>query len=267
MNTDKTGVKRVMVLGRSLLVWFGCGLMGIIGGKADATILTFKITDAGTANDASGSGLNDKLFDTQVTNYGNRVASLVQSNALTFNSNLYDYHYLQGNGFTTNISLQLTANGGNTKTKYYQDGSWPGGVNYLESNDAAADRNFFYTFTPDAGYSVSVNSFDLLSYNFGPHTAAWTLYLGSTNGSVIANGSVSGIANPATPSGVSVNSGFYTSTLVLKVNHSSGSQDAFALDNLNFDQAVAVPEPNAIALLGVTGAIIFFRRNRAASNW
>lgn len=228
--------------------------------SSNATVLTFHLTRAGVTNDAAA--LNNQSFQTTITNYGNRVGSLIQANAFTLSGTNYDYHYEQGNGFTTNVQVRLFAQP-TSNPRYYVDGVWTGGVNYL-SAQASNPRLFYYEFNPDDDFGVQINSFNLLTY---PNPAnpnfqvAWNVRIGATNGASLLSGTNTFTSIPFTNVFVSLNNASSMNTLVLEISQLNGSSGYLGLDNLNFDQIV--PEPSAGFLMLFSGvAAIFMRRNR-----
>jgi hypothetical protein len=208
----------------------------LLAAPAEATILTFEINNEGSDIPMPPS-------------YGDNVNSLSDGN----------FNYLEGNGFTPDIVLGYSASSG--AIKYYSDSEW-GDVAYLNSlSGSAYPRNFWFTFTPDAGYGVDINSFTLDPYESASNTVDWAVYAGSVGGSPLASGSESFSSNTdVTVSDWTPASG----AIIMQISQTAGGNDVLALDNLNFDQVVIVPEPTsaALLLLAAAGGALLSRRRR-----
>ena len=211
---------------------------------AQATVLQF-----------DGLGTNVSLQDSTkgalVANYGDHVAGPGTGIA-------------QGNGYTPNIGVAFQPDGGNTG-----GGSGSGGDGWQAYNDSEwsvaqldgipANNNFDVVFTPDAGFGVQINSFvfdDYGGYAAG-HTFDWQILVG---GSPITGGS--GVVVNADQN-LLVNTGLTSAIdgpVTLRITPTAGAIDDRGIDSVNFDQAVAVPEPAALSCLVLMGAINLMRR-------
>jgi len=222
--------------------------MLLASASARATILTF---------DAKGIS-NNQPFP---VGYGDNIdATKVVSGDAAANT------YGLGNGATPNVTVGFTPSapfGSDAFSSfyYYSDADWPK-VAELYTAPLGDNINVFeITFTPDAGYLVQVNSFDLYDYpnyhNGEDHTVGWRVLDGA---SVLASGSVtvpSTVSPTVVPVGSVMSNGF-AGTVVLELTHSAGFGADLGLDNVNFDQSAAVPEPSVIGLMA-TGLLVLLR--------
>ncbi|MGC4013600.1 MAG: hypothetical protein QM755_03635 [Luteolibacter sp.] len=172
---------------------------------------------------------------------------------------------------TPNIDLtwSATGTGTNVRWEFYTDSVWTGGVGQL--NTANTGNAFSVTFTPQAGYGVSIESFNFFSYyasstdassTNGEFSFDWAVVRSSDSVTVL-NGSTGlftgGSASPAITVGyVAPDAGAYS--LVLTRTGGAGGNANIAVDNIAFSQ-FAVPEPSA-ALLGSAGLLGLLRRRR-----
>ena len=177
--------------------------------------------------------------------YGDRVSSV--------GPDVNGFSYQKGNRFTETILMSY-----NSAVKYYNDAEWPK-VAYI----TAAINEF--TFTPDVGSGVRVNSFQLLDYTgygngapfFGIHNINWKVYDTLVPTSTLASGNlVFGDGGRATIStGLS---GYHPGAVTLQIQQAGQTNsDDLALDNLNFDQ---LPKPTAAGLLLASLAGLVLKR-------
>jgi hypothetical protein len=218
---------------------------------AHATILPFTITGGPASGD----------FMPQA--YGDRVSSITQT------AGLATYTYQQGNGWTPNVEVgygfsftgsptasDLALNG----ARYWNDNEWQG----VFFTRGVGTSTVFYdvTFTPDSGFGVLVNSFQIDDYaNFrSGHTVRWTVFrdfIGSPN--ILATGT--SVVGADTTVGNSDNltvltglSAAHFGTVILRFEHVAGSGNDLAIDNINFDQVVPTPSAAVVAGLGLIAA-------------
>lgn len=216
---------------------------------AAATILTFTIDDRfGNPSDS---------LETVFPNYGDNVTS---TNMLDGG---FTYSYGQGNAFTPNISLSYSDSLGgipaNWQLMAYRDSIWPS-VAYLPGG---AGVSYYYTFTPDSGVAVQVNSFDVFGYTASlSQSIQWFLHQDTVSGTVFDSGSTSAGLSYGSPVLVTTAGSSYQGTVVLEILHDTGNLGELGMDNLNFDQVVAVPEPSTVALLAAAGAFWLLKRTR-----
>jgi len=218
---------------------------------AQATVLTFDIFDSTDTIRASSAGANGPLDTGPHAAYGDNVTSD------TMSVGAFTYHYGSKWGFTPDIAVAYS-DGGTDVSRYYNDTVWPG-ADYLES-PGGASRLFYWTFTPASGKGVRINSFELFSYSGESHSGTWTIYKDSIGGNVLDSGAFafSGPTLYSSPLLVTTAQLDYLGSLVLEVNHASGSGGAFALDDLAFNQEIPEPSSAILLLAGVT--LIWIRR-------
>lgn len=220
----------------SLLLFLCFALSGFLAGRSQATILTF---------DISGGGFGNYSIIPQ--NYGDNVSTLSQTDGS------YTYQYGQGNGYTPNIAVSYDL----SNPPFWWDNGYGSLVNVAWAYNSSSPTTI--TLTPDPGYDVIINSFDLSGWGGGTIGAQ---ILQIEYGSNILN---------YTP--ITIQGGQTTLTPYI---HTSDPltirwQDAYwiALDNVNFDQALSsapVPEPATMllfcsGLVGLAGFSRKFRKN------
>jgi hypothetical protein len=218
---------------------------GCFASTAEATVLTHQ-----------GLGTNVSLQDPSkgaaVANYGSRVAGAGTG-------------VQQGNGYTPNVAVLFTPDGGNTG-----GGSGSGGDGWQAYNDSEwsvaqldgvpANSDFDILFTPDAGFGVRVNSFvfdDYAGY-VGGHTFDWQLLDAADTSLFGASGVV-----VAADQNLIVNTGMtqaHFGTLTLRIHPTAGAVDDRGIDTINFDQAV--PEPASCGVVALALGIGGLRRAR-----
>lgn len=227
---------------------------GAIASAAHGSILTFDLPGL------AGSG------ELLPQDYGDRISGMSGSGVGG------TYGYGMGNGFTPNIAVDygfvftgtpgandLARNG----NRHWRDSEW-NGVHFTRgvgTSTVAYDT----IFTPDPGFGVRVNSFELddyASFRAG-HTVDWFVYAGAVGaGNLLASGQVviaadvtSGDSDHALVStGLS---GFHFGTLILRIDHVAGGGNDLAMDNVNFDQI-----PGPATALGLVGLLGLSRRRR-----
>jgi hypothetical protein len=171
----------------------------------------------------------------------------------------------QGNGYTPNVAVLFTPDGGNTG-----GGSGSGGDGWQAYNDSEwsvaqldgvpPDSNFDIVFTPDAGYGVTVNSFvfdDYAAYQAG-HTFDWQLLDAGNTALFGASGVV-----VAADQNLTVNTGMtepHFGTLTLRIHPTAGAVDDRGIDTINFNQAV--PEPASCGVVAVALCVLSLGRKR-----
>jgi hypothetical protein len=210
---------------------YGCALLfAVCIGALDshATVLTFE-------------GVSVANAQALPQTYGDNVSSA--------GPDANGHLYAVGNGFTPNIQLSY---GPGTDVRYWNDAAWPK-VAYLVGtvND--------FTFTPDPGFGVKINSFDLVDYPDygGGHTNTWTVYKDAIAvANILGSGTV--VLPPNQTASITTGLAPYMGTTILRITQVTQEVgDDLALDNLNFDQVV--PEPSAATLLGLGGMLVWRR--------
>ena len=195
---------------------------------ASATILTF----GGDFGVGDGTGIEP--FPGA---YGDNVDSVGDAT----------WAYEEGNGWTPNVVIDYVG-----RIEYFRYPATPWyGAGVAKCSDPPGPWEF--VLTPDAGYGVKVNSFELGTIT-SPYNATWTVLDGA---SILATGTV---AVSTTETSVNTGlTGFYAGPVTVKIE-SSGSW--LGLSDLNFDQQI--PEPSMLVLLstGLIGLLCYAWRKR-----
>jgi hypothetical protein len=112
------------------------------------------------------------------------------------------------------------------------------------------------TFSADAGFAFVLNSFDFAHTAETPGTTEWGLTLTAVSSSAVVWSDsvtfVNGQVNTFAPNFTGTDGESYT----LAFNRASETYNAngrHGIDNLNFSQVVAVPEPTAASLVALAG--------------
>jgi hypothetical protein len=217
-------------------------------GDARATLLTFDINGA-TDNDAIPAA------------YGDHVSTLSAGN----------FSYGLGNGLTPNIGItyQSVDSGGNTVANNFS--FW--GTGYADLTNVASAAlplsGGQITLTPDAGWGVRLNSFDLAGYGHSDFTQPVRILDGS--GHVLKDYSL--VLMPGSTH-ITLSAGITSSSpIVLQF----GTTWDPGIDNVNFDQVKGsvgdpgpihnTPEPGTLGLMGLgfIGLALGYRRQRNES--
>lgn len=229
---------RATTLASAVLGLLACSLSTGV----NATILTF---DGATLE-------NLAVFP---TTYGERVTTT--DDLVNF------FQYGLGNGFTPNISISYTVIG-NTAGFSHEQLGYGDLTNVLTHSDFGVNGEI--RLTPDPGYEVRLNSFDV---------AAWT---GDPQGTGSFPSSRVQILDVVARANL-FDSGIFTAEFTAgrytyptgPISSASGLiivLDNFgdlAVDNINFDQVAVVPAPAGIWLLGTGVAAIWLRSRRKAA--
>ena len=102
-----------------------------------------------------------------------------------------------------------------------------------------ADPTWDFTFTPDRGFAVDLNSFDLdpLGDGGGNQSGTWSVSQDDENGAVIDSGSWNNLAaNSVVNVDMSSVGGSYNGPVVLRLIVTSGDARKLAIDNIDYDQ-------------------------------
>jgi len=251
-----------------------CGLLlavGAIGARpASATILTFNnVRSDGKLYTGFYSDPTDPL-----SSYGSNVsfgAATTGTTTVVQNaSNTDTFNYAIGNGWTPDVSMAYSYSGAQAVGVYYTGpgSQWPNGAALLGGNfPNNPNDDFYFTFTPAAGFAVRVNSYDLVNASYGGISSACTLYENTIGGPTMvptfAPSNVGSGPGQSVTVDIQNNNGstFYAGTLILDVHMTNGNPGDLGLTNLNFDEQ-AVPEPAALSGLSVTGLALFRRSRR-----
>jgi hypothetical protein len=172
-----------------------------------------------------------------------------------------------GNGFTPNVVVDFFPNGDNG-FQTYNDPDWQA----AQLDGTPGTGSFDIIFTPEEGYGVKVNSFefdDYAQYEQG-HTFSWSL-LGNDTELAGATGVVVPADTTTDPTGADnlvINTGMnspFFGVVTLRIVPTAGDPYDRAIDDVNFDQ-VAVPEPAALAIVGLAATLLLGRRGRRSSS-
>ncbi|BCU75341.1 hypothetical protein [Luteolibacter sp. LG18] len=131
-----------------------------------------------------------------------------------------------------------------------------GKVIQLDGTGGGAQPQFQILFTPTAGSSAYLQSFDLISGNTAAKSVSWSLS-GTTSGTI-----ASGLwtANSDIQQTISVAAGGTTGeALTLLLTGTTGPTTFLGFDNLSYDQ---VPEPGAAGLAALAGCGWLLKRRR-----
>ena len=174
---------------------------------------------------------------------------------------------------TPDIAVFLNDNPGGANFpsgKFDGWGNWPIGRKALQfdSSSSGPNRNWSIVFTPASGYDVALNSF---VFDAADNTPAGSLAL--TNWSWSAVGTTSGTLSSGTwarttvgRDTISVNArGANSEPVTLSFTFNAGAYNYVALDDVAFDQVVAVPEPASLAAAAAIAAVAFNCIHRPAA--
>lgn len=227
--------------------------------SARATILTFNIDVTSTGNSVT----NGNSMLTLYPDYGDNVNSL-STPATAANTT---FNYLEGNGFTPNVTTSYAVTSGNTLGTWDDaGGSWTHAV--WRGGATPVLGSTYFTFTPDPPFGVAVNSFDLQHYGLGggASSGVWRVRADSIIGPILSSGSWSLVnTNTSLLNFDTSAAGAYAGTLVLEIEQTGGtggSNGYAGIDNINFDQLPPVPEPATATLLLLLGALGVGRSRR-----
>lgn len=174
--------------------------------------------------------------------------------------------YGLGNGYTPNVSVDYRTWKISTNSVVFNHlDFWPtgfGGLTNVVYGVNGVDHFAELKLVPQAGFAVRLNSFDLAGYNQANHPNAQVRILDGVTNAVLVDYS------PVTVLG----SGGAISTFTPNLTHAGPISIRFgydnwniAIDNVNFDQITAVPEPEAYALmLAGLGLVGWAARRRKA---
>lgn len=191
-----------------------------VAGVSSATILTF-------------DDLQGYVWAPLDQNYGDNVNSLTDGVG----------SYLEGNGFTDRISVSYNTVGAGQYMEAWDVGFGDlTNVAYGNVNQAITE----ITLTAEAGFKVTLNSFDLASYNQDVRLATTLEVVDSLGGVVWSAGDLNILGGPQ-------HSSFLPSFADTSLTIRWGSDWNIGIDNINFDQSSStapVPEPATMLLFG-----------------
>lgn len=224
------------------------------------------------------------LLQTMLTGAGVLLAASAQATVLTFdlNPDPLDYSdipgsygdnvsaasdavgsYLMGNGYTPNVTTEYRTWQISTNTVAYNNlDFWHTSYGDLfkvafpvTSGDAFAE----ITLVPEPGWAIRLNSFDLAGYPGVDHPNSQVRILDGTSNTILLDYS------PVTILGAGGTHSTFTPNLTFAgpVSIRFGYNDwNVGIDNINFDQVTAVPEPETYAMLLAGLGLIGFMARR-----
>ncbi len=211
---------------------------------ASVCVLTLGMASTSNASILTFDGISDFFIP---EDYGDNITSTLDG--------VTGYEYGMGNGFTPNITVEYAPDTGGFSL-------WP--TNYAELVNALGHGSFDVPgeiiLTPDPGYQVTLNSFDIAGWVNVDYQTQFAIY--DDNGSLASPNLFS--ADLLVPGANSINplAGSITATGSLHIFVSNiGST---GIDNINFDQTV-IPVPAAVWLFGsgLLGLIGVARRKKS----
>lgn len=210
-------------------------ILSLLGLTAFATISSATVLTFGDLN-LSNYGVIPASYGDNVTSVGGAGGSYLQGNAFTPDIKT-SYDTVDAFGVSTNASLLY----------------WNTGYGDLTDVAFSASNGLYarLTLTPSAGFNVVLNSFDLASYPATDLQAAKIRVIDASGTQLWSSSNLTvkgtGPSHSSYAPGLSSSSAL---TIEYGVNWNIG------LDNVNFDQTRAVPEPATFLILGIGAAAV-----------
>jgi len=215
---------------KSRLLGACCALLiyGLLTVAVQATVLTFNI-----------DGINNGNVMPQ--NYGDNVVA----------EDMGNFHFGAAGGFTPNVTVSYADPSGLDIT-YWKNGF--NDLNGVLNNEDDGESGYSITLLADAGFNVSLASFDLGNFSSAVTLPGLTIVDG--NGSILFSQ-----LNFAMPASSNPHLDFDFNSLLaqelsihIDTTGLGGNSDNIGLDNIQFSQVAVVPVPAAMWLFG-TGMI------------
>jgi len=190
-----------------------------LGLPVQATVLKFEAVGLTPATELRGLQ--------SVKGYGDRVEG-------TSTGGFRD-SFAEGNGWTPDVLIDF-AGGHDVKTVNSWRENWDGGggANYLLDGDDGGPYFYWYTFTPENGVGVLINSLDLNALKEVPNRVDWRICAGSRRGRELVKGSTGNFTGDLAGLNFRMKGAHY-GPVVLELVH-TGTRTSLAVDNLDFDQ-------------------------------
>jgi len=214
------------------------GAMGVIllclGLPVEATVLKFEAVGLTPATELRGLQA--------VKGYGDRVKGPSTGG--------FRESFAEGNGWTPDVLLDF-AGGHDVKTVNSWRERWDGGdgANYLLDGDDGGPYYYWYTFTPENGVGVLINSLDLDASREVSNRIDWRIRTGSRTGRELARGSTGNFTGDLARLNLRMKKAHH-GPVVLELVH-TGTRTTLAVDNLDFDQVKAGKGGLALPLVEV----------------
>lgn len=182
---------------------------------------------------------------------------------------------------TPNIAVFLNDNPGGANFpsgKFDGWANWPNAVLLLpsrkalqfDSSSSGPNKNWSIVFTPASGYDVALNSFVFDAADNTPTgslaATSWSWAAVGTTSGTLASGTWA--RTTAGRDTIAVNAqGANSEPVSLNFTFNAGAYNYVALDDVTYDQVVAVPEPALLAAATLVGTVAFgTRRLRSRSD-
>lgn len=174
------------------------------------------------------------------------------------------YVTTDGSGATPNIALEWLQDS-NAIWEFHSgwSGSLDGKAVQMDM-DGSQTLDATIDFIPDAGFQVVLNSVDIGMYTSAPSGGvAWDVSVQRVSDSAVVFSHTTAALGANAKETVDFDfTGDVGVAYRLIISDGDASSFEGAIDNLSFSQAVPVPEPGSLALLGLGGVLIASRRRR-----
>ena len=224
------------------------------------------------------------LLKTVLTGAGVLLAASAQATILTFdlNPDIPDYgdipgsygdnvnaasdavgSYLMGNGYTPNVTTEYRTWQISTNTVTYNNlyfwHSGYGDLSKVAYSVTSSDQFAEITLVPEPGWAIRLNSFDLAGYPVSDHPNSQVRILDGTSNTILLDYSpVTILGSGGTHSTFTPNLTF-AGPLSIRFGYNDWN---VGIDNINFDQVTAVPEPETYAMLLAGLGLVGFMARR-----
>jgi hypothetical protein len=199
--------------------------------STDVNVPGYNSDHRGVVSDFTVSGLTGSKLT---------FSKLSSSNGTLINQNYGDRLVT-----SPNVVASYAAPSGVGEWKFWEQANWnKGGVGFLDSGSggqANGTANYELTLTPDTGFGVKLTGFDLIDFattgETAGHTVNWTVKNGS--GTVLHSG-VAAVPDDGTLHIETAMASPLFGSLKLLLEHTSGTDNLLAIDNIAFMQVAGV---------------------------